>query len=320
MKSFKKAADIFAKFDLSNFDEASKRKVISSIMLDDTRTNKKEMVSTLGLTDGTKAYLGLIDDCTNQPNECIRLIQESKSTDYQIQALRETLQSAKGTSEDELYIRALLIGRLYEQKSYLAVKKIGTEILQTRPNYHAVLKMVGYSDYELGNYNESAKILERYYSIEPKDVEVAYMLGIVNYFKEDYSTSNLYFNSAVLNGYQPKTELERRLVYNYILLGDTVGAFKIFRFLLDESDVMAEDFQIALFTADQAGEHSKVALWSRKGLAKFPNDAVLHAYAGAAATRTQDYPEAEQFLVQARQLDPKQPIVSLELGRLYLLK
>lgn len=230
------------------------------------------------------------------------------------------MQSAKGTSEDELYIRTLLIGKLFEQKSYLAVKKIGMEILQLRPNYKVVLKIVGYSDYELGDYAGAAKVLEQYYSIEPKDVEVAYMLGIVNYFKEDYSTSNLYFNSAVLNGYTPKTELERRLVYNYVLLGDTVGAFKIFRFLLDENDAMAEDYQIALFTAEQAGEYSKVALWSRKGLNKFPQDAVLHAYVGAAATRSQDYAEAEQYLLRARELDSKQPIVLLELGRLYFQK
>lgn len=45
LKNFTKAADIFAKFDLSNFDEASKRKVISSIMLDENRTNKKEMIA-----------------------------------------------------------------------------------------------------------------------------------------------------------------------------------------------------------------------------------------------------------------------------------
>lgn len=127
-----------------------------------------------------------------------------------------------------------------------------------------VLKIVGYCNYELGKYAEAAKDLEQYYSLVPTDVEVAYMLGIVNYYKSDYSTSNLYFNSAVLNGYTPKTELERRLVYNYVLLGDTVGAFKIFRFLLDESDALAEDYHIALFTAEQAEEFSKVSLWSRK--------------------------------------------------------
>lgn len=187
-------------------------------MLDDTRSDKKETIHQLGLTDGTKAYLDIIDNCTKNPKECVSYIQDSTSPDYQIQALRETIQSAKGTSDDELYIRTLLIGKLFEQKAYLAVQKIGLSILETRPNYKVVLKIVGYSGYELGDYPGAAKYLEQYYTLEPKDVEVAYMLGIVNYYKADYSTSNLYFNSAVLNGYTPKTELERRLVYNYVLL------------------------------------------------------------------------------------------------------
>lgn len=320
LKNFHKAAEIFVKFDLSNFDEPSKLKVIASIMLDNNRDHKKDMIYQLGLTDGTKAYLGLVDDCTNAPNDCIKSIQSSTSTDYQIQALRETIQSAKGTSDDELYIQTLLLGKLFEQKAYLAVKKMGSEILQIRPNYKVVLKIVGYSDYELGNYSEAAKNLEQYYSLEPKDVEVAYMLGVVNYYKSDFSTSNLYFNSAVLNGYTPKTELERRLVYNYVLLWDTTGAFKIFRFLLDENDVLPEDYHIALFIAEQGQEYSKVSIWSKKWLQKFPDDAILYAYAGAALIRSLDLNEAEQSLLLAYKLDSKQPIVLLELGRLYIQK
>lgn len=59
-------------------------------------------------------------------------------------------------------------------------------------------------------------------------------------------TSNLYFNTAVINGYTPKTELERRLLYNYYTLGDKKGMFKIFRYLLKESDVTEDDFIIAV--------------------------------------------------------------------------
>ena len=146
---------------------------------------------------------------------------------------------------------------------------------------------------------------------------MAYMLGIVNYFKSDFSTSNLYFNSAVLNGYTPKTELERRLIYNYVLLGDTTGAFKIFRFLLDENDVLPEDYHIALFISEQAQEYSKVSIWSKKGLLKFPEDAVLYAYAGVSLMRSLDLDEAEMSLRQAYKIDPKQPITTLNLGKLY---
>ncbi len=320
VKKFRKASDIFIKFNLSNFDEAAKLKVIASIMYDDTRENTKEIIHDLSLAEGTKAYLYLIDDCAKKATECAHYIQSSQSTDYRIQSLREAVQSAKGTSEDEIYIRALLIGKLFEQKSYLAAKKIGMGILEMRPNYKVVLKIVGYSNYELGHYAEAAKDLEQYYKLVPEDVEVAYMLGIINYYESDYSTSNLYFNSAVLNGYTPKTELERRLVYNYVHLGDTTGAFKIFRFLLDEPDVLAEDYHIALFTAEQAQEYSKVSLWSRKWLQKFPDDPMLLAYAGMVSMRMQDMDEAESYLIRAYELNPKESLISLYLGKFHIQK
>lgn len=317
LRQFRKAADIFVKFDISQFDEPAKRKVISSIMLDTSRTDRKSAIAGLDITQWTKEYLALLDDCITVPGECIGIIHKSGSADYQIQALRETVKSAEGSSDDTLFVQALLMGKLYEQKAFLAVARLGETILQTRPNYRVVLKMTGYSEYELWNYETAAKILEQYYAFEPKDVEAAYMLGIVNYFRWDYSTSNLYFNSAVLNGYTPKTELERRLVYNYALLGDTPWAFKIFRFLLDENDVLPDDFHIALFMAEQAGEYSKVSLWSRKWLQKFPEDALVNAFAGVASRRKEDIQEAESYLLKAKNLDSKNPLVSLELARLY---
>ncbi len=218
LKKFKKAADIFTKIDISQFDEPSKIKIIASIMLDEERTDKKEVIERMNLTPGTKEYQYVLNDCIDQPANCVEVVRSSVSNDVHTQALKEVVKNASATSEDAIYIQAILAGKLFEQQSYLASKKVSNIILSQRPDYRVILKISGYSNYELGNYKEAASLLERYYSMAPTDVEVSYMLGIVNYYKEDYATSNLYFNSAVLNGYSPKTELERRLVYNYALL------------------------------------------------------------------------------------------------------
>jgi tetratricopeptide (TPR) repeat protein len=320
LKEFRKAADIFTKMDVSQFDEPSKLRIIASILLDPERTDRKEVLSHMNFTAGTKEYVSLVDDCTMQPDQCLQKIRDSSSNDPRVLSLKDTVKNASVTSEDPLYIQALLVGKLFEQKAYLAVRVLGNKILERRPDYRVILKIVGYSDYELGNYTSSASLLERYYTLAPSDVEVAYMLGIVNYYKEDYSTSNLYFNNAVLNGYSPKTELERRLIYNYILLGDTKGAFKIFRYLLDESDVTAEDFEIALFLANQSEEYSKAHLWAQKWRSKFPESANILAFAGGALRRSGDQDEAEGLLRQAILLDGRNAIASLELGRLFIDK
>lgn len=90
-----------------------------------------------------------MDDCIIKPNECLGSIDASTSADYQIQALRETISNARAASDDKEYIKALLMGKLYEQKAFLAVKQIGNTILEIRPNYKVILKIVGYSNYEL---------------------------------------------------------------------------------------------------------------------------------------------------------------------------
>lgn len=53
---------------------------------------------------------------------------------------------------------------------------------------------------------------------------------------------------------------------------------------------------------------------------KFQDDAILLAYAGTAAMRTLDLEEAEQYLARAHELNPKEPIISLGLGKLYFQK
>lgn len=180
--------------------------------------------------------------------------------------------------------------------------------------------MKGYSSYQLGKYVEAASWLEKYYSIHSNDAGTAYLLGIIHYLKEDYSTSNLYFNAAVLSGYTPKTELERRLVYNYTLLGDTVGAFKIFRYLLNEDDVTSEDFQIALFMALSENELSKAALWSQKSLLRFKDDPDLLVFSAQIARKEKNPDAALAILEDVLSKNPKHSFAHLEMGRLYLEK
>jgi hypothetical protein len=86
----------------------------------------------------------------------------------------------------------------------------------------------------------------------------------------------MYFNTAVLNGYMPKTELERRLIYNYYTLGDIKSMFKIFRYLLKESDVKEDDFIIAVHTALQENDVSKGFLWANAGIEKFGDSDMLY--------------------------------------------
>ncbi len=156
--------------------------------------------------------------------------------------------------------------------------------------------------------------MKKYFDSDPKDIQVAYALGIINYYLEDFATSNLYFNNAVINGYRPKTELERRLVYNYYLMDDKKGTFKIFRYLLEEEDVTNEDFEIAVFTAIEEREYGKAFLWAEKGMAKFPDNDRLVAMRGWVFQIRGEDEKAVKDFSKALDMNRRNPIALLRLG------
>ena len=264
LKRYSEAYEYYRTLPVRDLNEPTKLRFIGSIMLDKDRKNKLSELAKYPFETGTKEYYSLVDACVTAPEQCANTIVASSSKDPRVGALTETLKNYNQVSTDTAYRDALLSGKFYEQSSFLASEAIAKSAIARRPDYRIILKIGGYSEYALGNFKEASSLLERYYSLEPKDIETSYMLGIINYLKEDYATSNLYFNAAVLNGYQPKTELERRLIYNYTLLGDNRDAYKIFRYLLEESDVSSEDFEIAIFMAIEGGEPSKASIWSQK--------------------------------------------------------
>ena len=62
-------------------------------------------------------------------------------------------------------------------------------------------------------------------------------------------SSNLYLNNAIIEGYSPKTDLERQLAYNYSLLGDMPALMKVMNYLLQEQDAREDDFAVGISMA-----------------------------------------------------------------------
>ncbi|NCP76817.1 tetratricopeptide repeat protein [bacterium] len=223
-------------------------------------------------------------------------------------------------STDFQYRNILLAGAFFESKQYLAGAKIAAEIIEKRPDYKIAYKIAGYCNYELGKYKEANTYLGKYYTFDSKDTTIAYTLGLTNYYLEDYTLSNLYFNTAVLNGYMPKTELERRLLYNYYILGDKKGMFKIFRYLLKEEDVTENDFVIAAHLAIEGNELAKGFLWVNEGIEKYSDSDTLYALRGNLYLLNNDIDRAMEDLNKAFSLDSRNPITLLGLAKLHFAK
>jgi tetratricopeptide (TPR) repeat protein len=265
LKRFDEAYSFYKKIPFQMLSAEERQRIVKTMYYANVPTKESDLPHLGFGPDEKDYYLGIVSHCYTGIHNCILAIQSYTGTTYPAGAkLVDAVKNYEKISADFHYRNALVAGIFLANNDYRAAAIIGEEILMKRPGYMSALKLVGFSRYELGDYAKANTVLQKYYEYDPKDIKTSYILGIVNYELNDYVTSNLYFNTAVLNGYEPKTELERRMIYNYFVLDDHKSMFKVFRYLLDEPDVNMDDYIIAIYTAIEKRELSKASLWCDK--------------------------------------------------------
>lgn len=320
LKDFGNAYKYYIRVPFVDLEEAEKKKMLSALMFDESVAIKITEIQKLGVSEDELAYYSYVENCYTGIHNCVVSL-DSYSGSYEPTAkLKNIIDTYMKVSSDFQYRNILLAGAFFESKQYLAGAKIAEEIAEKRPDYKIAYKIAGYCNYELGKYKEANTYLGKYYAFDSKDVSIAYTLGLTNYYLEDYTTSNLYFNTAVLNGYTPKTELERRLLYNYYVLGDKKGMFKIFRYLLKEPDVTEDDFTIAVHIATEENNLAKGFLWVNEGIEKFKDSDMLYALRGNLYIMNHDADRATEDLSKAYSLNSRNPVATLGFARLHFAK
>ena len=320
LKDFGNAYKYYTKVPFVDLEEDEKKKKLSALLFDENTPEKSVDIRKFGLSSDEVEYYAYIENCYTGIHNCVVAL-ESYSGSYERTAkLKNIIDTYMKVSTDFQYRNILLAAAFLESKEYLAGAKMAEEIIQKRPDYKIAYKIAGYCNYELGKYREANDFLGKYYAFDTKDIHIAYMLGLTNYYLEDFVTSNLYFNTAVLGGYTPKTELERRLLYNYFILGDTKGMFKVFRYLLREPDVGEDDFVIAVHIATEENDRSKGFLWVNQGIEKFPDSDMLYALRGNLHILNNDLDRAVTDLVKAHSLNTSNPVTTLGFAKWHFMK
>jgi tetratricopeptide (TPR) repeat protein len=87
---------------------------------------------------------------------------------------------------------------IYEQSMYQASALICEEILREFPDYTEVRKILAFSYFELGHYEDAKKSLLAYIEKNPNDLESIVRMGEIQSALSDYVASNLYLNNAII--------------------------------------------------------------------------------------------------------------------------
>ena len=278
MKNFWNAYSYYTKIPGWEMDDKMKDKVFKTLLYTGNK-NMRDEFNKIQASAETKEYYDKILVCYTWIINCLQEIKSYSWTTFKINEIQQKMIDYSNVlNSDPNSKYAALAGEFFKNKDFLAAALISEETLTKRPNYSSILKIAWFSWYELGDYKKSNNYLQKYYQLESKDITVTYILWIINFYLENYISSNLYFNAAVINWYTPKTELQKRLAYNYYIIWDKKNMLKVFRYILDEKDTTQDDYSVALYTAIEEQEYSKAMLRSNKWIKKFPQSDMLYAF------------------------------------------
>lgn len=232
-------------------------------------------------------------------------------------SMKEALSNYENFQIDNLYYKdALMIGSFYKEKMYSISNVLSVILLQEKTDYLPILLVAGKWYYELWDLWNAKKYLEKYYSLDPKELNITYMLWDINFRLKDYLTSNLYFNSALKNGFEPRIELQRKLAYNYYLSGDKRSMLNVFWYLIEEKWATIDDYSLWIYHAILEWRISNAQSRAESGLKKFDWiqwHEIFYGYLWWIARENNNSTQAETFLKKWLSINGRNPLITLNL-------
>lgn len=327
LKKWSKAWEFYK--NLTNNPKVSVQKIILSSIYASNLDNSASLneainsINSLKIDKEQKFYYINSVNCAIDFHKCKRAFEDYISKNElktkEMNSIKRALDNYKNFATEKVYYKdSLLAWAFYEMKLYPIAIKISKDILTTMPNYRPIQLILGKSYFELGDNYSAKKQLEDYYTLNPNDAKIAYLLGIINFNLQDYAGSNMYYNNAIKNLYTPKIDLERRLAYNYYLLKEDKKMLSMFYSLLREPDVEVTDFSLWIYNAIMLWETTLAQIWIKKAMEKYPKEEVFYGYNWWIFRESWNLVKAREELEKWLKINPRNPMITLNMA--YLLE
>ena len=221
----------------------------------------------------------------------------------------KALQNPQKYFKDTYFVSALFKSELYSVSNLLSLK-----VLEEKPDYLPVIKMLAKWHFELGHYEEAKKYLLQYNETDQTDDKVNYMLGIVNIKLHAYILSNIYFIKALKLWYEDTATISRRLIYNYYLVEDGTRMMSEFETLLSYTQQTDQtDYSLAIYYALINEETILANQWVNKAIELYPENDNFYWYKWWIYKEAWDLASAEESLQQWFKINTHNPLINLNL-------
>ncbi len=278
-------------------------------------------IEKLDISKEEKFYLTNSAKCSQDFHTCkIHFAEYFESGSGQIlhpplQDIKTAIENYKNFHLDDVLLKnAYILWAWFSDKQYSLVAHIWEQILQERPDYKVILKLVAQSYFKLWSYEQARKYLWKYIAIDDSDPSVNYMLWRVNTHLREYILANIYFSKALKLWYKNKIEVQRAMIYNFSLLEDKENLLKQFKKLIETFDYDENDFSLAVYYHILYGDYDWPQKIFKSVNEKFPENSNIYAYKWWIERETGKLESAKKTLLLGEKLDQKNPFIFLSLA------
>ena len=217
--------------------------------------------------------------------------------------------------EDIALKNAYLIGAWYNDGMYPLAISLGEQLLQEKPGYKPILKIIAQSNFELWLYDKALLSLGEYYKIDPEDAGVAYMLWVVHERLKDYVLANIHLKKALELWFTPTITIRRQLIHNFYLLEQDESMLTSFVDMVEQEETLeADDLGIAIYYHILHEKWETAKNWSKKWQELFPENGDFYAYEGWILREENKLQEAFTLLQNGQKIDPNNPFILMNIG------
>lgn len=329
LHKYKNSYIFYAKLQNTEYKESIK--YITSAILATDINNEDDILNTINIIDAVKDlneedrfYYKTSSECLIDFHRCKKefneyLIDNPKEVKKEeLLNIKSSIEKYRDFQVDEIYYKDALISLAFLNNwLYTVSAKISDWIISQKETYITSLKIWGKSYYKLWMYEKANYLLKKVFELEQSE-DISFMLWKINFELWDYKTSNLYYQSALKNGYKNQTELIRKIVYNFYLLNDQENLITFFEKIVNSNEANQNDFYLWIYNAINSKNYLKWIKWIKLWSDKFPNDIMFRWYYAWIYRELWKYPESLKVLEDAYKIEPNNAFVNLNFGLTYI--
>jgi tetratricopeptide (TPR) repeat protein len=178
------------------------------------------------------------------------------------------------------------------------------QVTQSKDNYRDAWIVQGYCELVTERANQALASLEQAYNLDPQKPETQYFLGRAYSDTADYANAVTYFQYALINGFQPESEVRRHLAETTQISGNLAQAAEQYFLLTQLPDATLESFYGSVSTSIAQKKYEDAFSVATSALKTFPEDASAYELLGWAAQELGRTEDARTALRKALEINP----------------